>query len=261
MKIDSPHKGRPHRRSPSVHELTSTPKQLQKVVHLHDAFTLEEPADEDGCSAEELFQGKTGYTYDDIIMLPRHIDFSAYDVSLKCRLTRNITLHTPLVSSPMDTVTEARMAIAMALQGGIGFIHYNLPAAEQAAQAAQVKRYKNGFILEPIVLSPDNTIEDVDVVKNQFGFSGIPITENGKMNSKLVGIVTNRDTDWVSDRKQPLREVMTTELRVGHQVRVCVCVSELVSGCILSVFCIYIHTHIHNMHPRRTTALRRPTPS
>ena len=110
----------------------------------------------DGFSGQELFceYGRgTAYTYDDIICLPGRIDFSVDQVEVKSKLTRNISISIPLVSSPMDTVTESEMAIAMALQGGIGIIHYNNTIEEQAAEVRTVKRYKNGFITDPVVLS------------------------------------------------------------------------------------------------------------
>lgn len=110
----------------------------------------------DGFTGEELFcqYGRgTAYTYDDIICLPGRIDFSVDTVEVNSKLTRNISLALPLVSSPMDTVTESDMAIAMALQGGIGIIHYNNTIEEQAAEVRTVKRYKNGFITDPVVLS------------------------------------------------------------------------------------------------------------
>ncbi|MEB3287208.1 MAG: IMP dehydrogenase [Vampirovibrionales bacterium] len=166
----------------------------------------------DGLSAEELFDKGTGYTYDDFILLPGHIDFDADAVTLDTRISRNISLKIPLVSSPMDTVTEAQMAINMALQGGIGIIHYNNSIAEQQEEVLKVKRYKNGFITDPITLSPSHTIADVDQLKSRYGFTGIPVTENGKMNSRLLGIVTSRDIDFLRDRSQPLSSVMTTEL-------------------------------------------------
>jgi len=112
----------------------------------------------------------------------------------------------------MDTVTEARMAICMALLGGIGIIHYNNTIEEQVKEVRRVKRFENGFITDPVVLSPNHTIRDVDTLKETHGFSGIPITEDGTLNSKLVGIVTKRDTDFEGDRTKLLREVMTTQL-------------------------------------------------
>lgn len=164
---------------------------------------------QDGLASTELFGKGHGYTYDDFLLLPRHIDFSTDDVDLSSRVTTNIKLHLPLLSSPMDTVTESAMAIAMALQGGLGFIHYNCSIEEQCKMVDRVKRFKNGFILEPKTLSPENTIEDIDRIKREFGFCGVPITETGRMGSKLIGIVTNRDVDFVEDRKQKVSNVMT----------------------------------------------------
>lgn len=166
----------------------------------------------DGFSADEIFTKKSGWAYNDFIILPGYIDFSPDDVTLDSNLTRNIKLKNPLVSSPMDTVTESNMAIALALMGGIGIVHYNNTIDDQAEHIRKVKRYENGFINEPIVLSPSNTIADIDRIKEKYGFSGIPITENGKLNSLLLGIVTNRDTDFESDRTKKLHEVMTTDI-------------------------------------------------
>ena len=168
----------------------------------------------DGLSADDLFAKGSGLTYRDYLVLPGFIDFHPSEVDMSTRLTRNITLNRPLVSSPMDTVTEDEMAIAMALLGGIGIIHYNNSAEEQARLIRRVKRYKNGFIAEPTVLGPSNTIHDLDAIKAKYGFSGIPITRDGTRNSPLIGIVTNRDTDLEKDRSKTLSEVMTP----GHQL-------------------------------------------
>lgn len=166
----------------------------------------------DGQDAETMFAAGQGYTYDDIILLPGGIDFTVDEVDLESQLTSNIRLKIPFVSSPMDTVTESKMAIAMALMGGIGIIHYNQSIEEQCYHVDKVKRFKNGFITDPKVLSPNHTIADVDAIKQQFGFSGVPITEDGKMGGKLVGIVTNRDIDFVGDRTRKLSTVMTSKL-------------------------------------------------
>jgi len=174
-----------------------------------DSNGLAVGVDFDGYSAKEVFAQAKGYTYNDLILLPGHIDFPTDAVNLSSRFSRNISLKVPFVSSPMDTVTEHMMAIHMALQGGMGVIHYNMPIEQQAQEVARVKRYENGRISDPRTLAPTDTIADVDRVKMEFGFSGVPITEGGKMGSKLLGIVTNRDIDFIEDRSTPLSKVMT----------------------------------------------------
>uniref|UniRef100_A0A8C5H245 Inosine-5'-monophosphate dehydrogenase n=1 Tax=Gouania willdenowi TaxID=441366 RepID=A0A8C5H245_GOUWI len=141
---------------------------------------------DDGLSAQQLFSIGDGLTYNDFLILPGFIDFTSDEVDLTSALTRKITLKTPLISSPMDTVTESAMAIAMA-------------------------RFEQGFITDPVVMSPRHTVKDVIEAKVRHGFSGIPVTETGKMGSKLVGIVTSRDIDFLSekDHDQPLEEAMT----------------------------------------------------
>jgi IMP dehydrogenase len=166
----------------------------------------------DGIDADALFSAGTGLTFDDLIILPGYIDFGSEDVRLETHVTRNIRIKRPLVSSPMDTVSETSMAITLALVGGIGILHYNNTVAEQTEMVRKVKRFENGFITDPMVLSPRHTIHDVDEIKAKYGFSGVPVTEDGTLASRLVGIVTNRDTDFERDRSRPLREVMTTDL-------------------------------------------------
>ncbi len=134
------------------------------------------------------------------------------NTDLTTNVTRNIKLRVPLVSSPMDTVTEAPMAIQMALHGGMGVIHYNMPVDQQAENVRRVKRYKNGFIMDPVCLSPKQTIADVQRIKVAEGFSGIPITENGNLGDRLVGIVTSRDIDFVEDQSVLIETVMTKDL-------------------------------------------------
>jgi IMP dehydrogenase len=180
---------------------------------VEDMKTMDEiNAAMDGLSADELFGSGKGLTYDDFIVLPGYIDFQASEVDLETNVTRNIRIKRPLVSSPMDTVTEWKMAAYLALLGGIGIIHYNNTVEAQAEHVRKVKRFENGFIVDPVVLSPNHTVEDVDRIKREHGFSGIPITEDGTLGSKLVGIVTNRDIDFEKIRTRPLSEVMSTNL-------------------------------------------------
>ncbi len=171
----------------------------------------------DGVPAATLFEEGVGLSYDDFILLPGYIDFHASQVSLETQVTRRLRLKRPLISAPMDTVSEAEMAIGLALQGGIGIIHYNNTADEQAAMVRRVKRFENGFIMDPVALSPRHTIADVDRIKHTHGFSSIPITEDGTLRSRLVGIVTNRDLDFEKDRSRPLGEVMTANLVTARQ--------------------------------------------
>jgi IMP dehydrogenase len=169
----------------------------------------------DGFTQTQLFVEKKNchaYTFDDVIIMPGFIDFDAADVNLGSKISRNIKVNVPLLSSPMDTVTEHNMAIGMALQGAIGVVHYNMTVEEQANEVRLVKKYKNGFITNPACLAPDDKISDVDELKAQYGYSGIPITVDGKMGSKLMGIVTNRDVDYIADRSTSLKEVMVTDL-------------------------------------------------
>ena len=167
---------------------------------------------QDGFSASEIFEKDQGITYKDFLILPGYIDFAPQDVNLETMVSRNVKTKIPLISSPMDTVTESKMAISLALLGGIGIIHNNLSIEDQAAQVERVKRYENGFITDPIVLSPKHAIADIDNIAERYGFSGVPITEDGTLRTKLVGIVANRDVDFERDRSIPLAKVMTTEL-------------------------------------------------
>jgi len=167
----------------------------------------------DGMSCAEMFKNREGLTYNDFIILPGYIDFIPKDVTLHAQLTRKITLNCPLVSSPMDTVTESEMAVAMSLSGGIGIIHHNCTPEFQAQEVLKVKKYKHGFIRDPVVLSPQHTVRDVFDIKKQYGFCGTPITETGKLGGKLVGIVTSRDIDFYEGNMDvTLDQVMTKDL-------------------------------------------------
>ena len=172
---------------------------------------------DDGFSAAILFNQGEGLTYNDLILHPRHIDFGVNDVVLTSKLTKGLALAIPIISSPMDTVTESTMAINMALLGGLGFIHYNNTLEEQVAEVRKVKRFKNGFITDPEVLTAHHTIADMDIMKRTNGFSSVPITDTGKMGGKLLCMVTNRDIDFVTDRQTPLHAVMTTNLITANE--------------------------------------------
>ena len=131
---------------------------------------------------------------------------------LETQATRGLKLKTPFVSSPMDTVTEAPMAIHMALYGGLGIIHCNNTIEEQCDEVKRVKRFENGFILDPFTVGADAKLSQLDEIKAKYGFSGCPVTADGKLHSRLLGIVTTRDHDFVKDRETRVSEVMTREV-------------------------------------------------
>src|SRR6266480_1451242 len=147
-----------------------------------------------------------GLTFDDVLLLPAESDVIPSGVDTSTRLTRRIGLHIPLISSAMDTVTEARLAIAMARQGGLGVLHRNLSIEEQAMQVDLVKRSEAGMVSNPITCSPDDTLGEVDALCGRYRISGVPVTD---ATGALVGIGTNRDMRFVTDPATPVREIMT----------------------------------------------------
>jgi IMP dehydrogenase len=147
-----------------------------------------------------------GLTFDDVLLLPAESDVVPGAVDTSTQLSRRVRLKVPLVSSPMDTVTESRMAIAMARAGGLGVLHRNLAPDEQAAQVEVVKRSEAGMVTDPVTCSPDDTLADVDTLCSRFRISGLPVTDP---DGRLVGIITNRDMRFEMDHSRPVREVMT----------------------------------------------------
>ena len=150
---------------------------------------------------------KTGLTFDDVLLIPAESDVLPADVDLHTRLTRKITLNIPVMSAAMDTVTESRMAIALAREGGIGVIHKNMSIGQQAEQVDMVKRSENGVITNPFWLGPGHTLAEADELMAKFRISGVPICDGGK----LIGIITNRDMKFETDMNQLIDNVMTKE--------------------------------------------------
>ncbi|MBQ1546773.1 MAG: IMP dehydrogenase [Lachnospiraceae bacterium] len=151
-----------------------------------------------------------GITFDDVLLVPQYSEVTPNMIDLTTTLTKSIKLNIPMMSAAMDTVTEDRMAIAMARQGGIGIIHKNMSIESQADMVDRVKRSENGVITDPIHLSPDNTLREADEMMAKFRISGVPITEGGQKNGKLIGIITNRDLKFEEDYSKKISECMTT---------------------------------------------------
>ena len=150
---------------------------------------------------------REGLTFDDVLLVPQKSDVIPRDVNLETALTPDIRLSIPLMSAAMDTVTDSRMAIALAREGGLGIIHKNMTIAEQAAQVDQVKRSESGVITDPFFLSPENLVSDALELMARYRISGVPITRTGR----LVGILTNRDLRFITDFNQPISNVMTSK--------------------------------------------------
>ncbi len=149
-------------------------------------------------------------TFDDVLLVPAHSSILPRDVSLKTRLTRNITLNLPLVSAAMDTVTEGRLAIALAQEGGIGIVHKNLPPKAQAAEVAKVKRFESGVLKDPITIPPTMPVREVLALTHHHRISGVPVIDG----NKVVGIVTNRDLRFETNLDQPVSRIMTPRDRL-----------------------------------------------
>ncbi|EWH30680.1 IMP dehydrogenase, partial [Lysinibacillus sphaericus] len=153
---------------------------------------------------------KEGLTFDDVLLVPAHSEVLPKDVDLSVQLTPKIKLNIPMISAGMDTVTESKMAIAMARQGGIGIIHKNMGIDEQAEQVEKVKRSENGVITNPFFLTPTHQVFDAEHLMGKYRISGVPIVDSME-NQKLVGIITNRDLRFISDYSLKIEDVMTKE--------------------------------------------------
>ncbi|MBL8316548.1 MAG: IMP dehydrogenase, partial [Rubrivivax sp.] len=149
-------------------------------------------------------------TFDDVLLVPAFSQVLPRDTSLSTLLSRNIALNLPLVSAAMDTVTEARLAIAIAQEGGIGIVHKNMPPAAQAAEVARVKRYESGVLRDPITITPEVTVREVLALSKQHGISGFPVLRG----QTVVGIVTGRDLRFETRMDAPVREIMTPRERL-----------------------------------------------
>ncbi len=156
-----------------------------------------------------------GITFDDVLLVPQYSEVTPNMIDLSTQLTKNIKLNVPLMSAGMDTVTEYRMAIAMARQGGIGIIHKNMSIEAQAEEVDKVKRSENGVITDPFYLHPDNTLKDANELMAKFRISGVPITDES---GKLVGIITNRDLKFEENFKRPIKDCMTSENLITAKV-------------------------------------------
>ena len=153
----------------------------------------------------------TALTFDDVLLVPRHSQVVPTQVDVSTRFSRNIRLNVPLVSAAMDTVTESRLAIAMAQHGALGVIHKNMSIEEQASEVDRVKRSESGMIVNPVTLSPRERIFEALELMKKYRISGVPITEDGSKEGRLVGILTNRDLRFETNVQRPIAEVMTKE--------------------------------------------------
>ncbi|MEQ9180755.1 MAG: IMP dehydrogenase, partial [Nitratireductor sp.] len=163
----------------------------------------------------ESVTGLEALTFDDVLLQPGHSDVLPGQTEVSTRIAGDIDLNIPILSAAMDTVTESRLAIAMAQAGGIGVIHRNFSPAEQAEEVRQVKKFESGMVVNPVTIGPDATLADAQALMRSHGISGIPVVENGgaggHKTGRLVGILTNRDVRFASDPDQKVSELMTHE--------------------------------------------------
>ena len=159
--------------------------------------------------------GEQALTFDDVLLQPGHSEVLPNQVDISSRLTKTISLNLPILSAAMDTVTESRLAIAMAQAGGLGVIHRNMTPMEQAEEVLQVKKFESGMVVNPLTIGPDATLQDALDLMEQNKISGIPVVENGgkggRIAGRLVGILTNRDVRFADDPSQKVYELMTRE--------------------------------------------------
>jgi len=146
-------------------------------------------------------------TFDDVLLKPSYSEILPADAQIKTKITKNIELNIPIISSAMDTVTESRLAIAMAQCGGMGCIHKNLSIKDQSDEIRRVKKFESGIVINPLTINPDQTLADALFIMSEYGISGIPVVQEG--GKKLIGILTNRDVRFATDKKQPVKELMT----------------------------------------------------
>lgn len=146
-------------------------------------------------------------TFDDVLLKPSYSEILPADAQIKTKITKNIELNIPIISSAMDTVTESRLAIAMAQCGGMGCIHKNLSIKDQSDEIRRVKKFESGIVINPLTINPNQTLADALFIMSEYGISGIPVVQEG--GKKLIGILTNRDVRFATDKKQPVKELMT----------------------------------------------------
>jgi IMP dehydrogenase len=188
--------------------------------HIAARLNLSPPfSNKGGMAMASIDEFDDGLTFDDVLLRPGHSIILPGDADISTQLTRSIRLNLPIASAAMDTVTEARLAIALAQAGGIGVVHRNLTAEQQAEEVRKVKRYESGMVVDPITIAPNATLADALAMMKRAGISGIPVVEGDGRPGKLVGILTNRDVRFAEDPTQPVSELMTRKvITVGEGV-------------------------------------------